>query len=208
MKIKYIFLFLFLGITTLTTAQEKEFTLEEIWTGAFRTSGMDVLHSMKNGQQYTIMNRRAGSVDKYDYKTLQKVETIVKASDLSEISSFSSYTFSDDESKLLLATAVEPVFRRSRLGIYYVYDIASKKAIKISDNKIQEPTFSPDGKKVAYVYKNNIYVKELASGAEKQITTDGVQNKIINGVYIRSNMNSNIQKQEKKMQKFHCTYTI
>ncbi|WP_298516944.1 S9 family peptidase [uncultured Kordia sp.] len=182
MKIKYVFLFLFLGLANLTSAQQKEITLEEIWTGAFITSGMDVLHSMDNGQQYTVLNRRAGSVDKYDYKTLQKVETIVKASDLSEIRSFSSYNFSDDESKLILATNVEAVFRRSTLGIYYVYDIASKKTTKISDNKIQEPTFSPDGKKVAYVYENNIYVKDLMSGAEKQITTDGVKNKIINGV--------------------------
>jgi dipeptidyl-peptidase-4 len=182
MKIKYTFLFLFLGFASLTLAQQKEITLQEIWTGAFRTSGMDVLHSMNNGQQYTVLNRRAGSVDKYDYKTLQKVETIVKASDLSEIRRFSSYEFSDDESKLILATEVEAVFRRSTLGIFYVYDIASKTVTKIADTKIQEPTFSPDGKKVAYVYKNNVYMKDLMSGNVKQITTDGVQNKIINGV--------------------------
>ncbi|MFK7750787.1 MAG: DPP IV N-terminal domain-containing protein, partial [Kordia sp.] len=182
MKIKYVFLFLFLGLANLTLAQQKEITLAEIWSGAFRTSGMDVLHSMNNGQQYTVFNRRSGSVDKYDYKTLQKVETIVKANDLSEINSFSSYSFSDDESKLMLATKVEAVFRRSTLGIFYVYDIASKKVTKISDNKIQEPTFSPNGKKVAYVYDNNVYVKDLMSGSEIQITKDGVKNEIINGV--------------------------
>ncbi|EDP98258.1 S9 family peptidase [Kordia algicida OT-1] len=182
MKLKYIFLFVFLGLVNITTAQQKEITLLEIWSGAFATSGMDVLHSMNNGQQYTVLNRRSGSVDKYDYKTLQKVETIVKASDLSEIQSFSSYSFSDDESKMILATKVERVFRRSTLGIFYVYDIASKKVTKISNNKIQEPTFSPNGKKVAYVYENNIYIKDLMSGKETQITNDGVKNKIINGV--------------------------
>jgi len=182
MKIKYIFLFFFLGIANLTLAQEKEITLEEIWSGAFRTSGMDVLHSMNNGQQYTVMNRREGSIDKYDYKTLQKVETIVKASDLPEVGRFSSYEFSDDESKLILATKVEPVFRRSRLGIYYVYDIASKQVVRIANRKIQEPTFSPDASKVAYVFENNIYVKDLTSGETTQITTDGVKNEIINGV--------------------------
>jgi dipeptidyl-peptidase-4 len=182
MKIRYTFLFLFLGFVSLTTAQQKEITLQEIWTGAFRTSGMDVLHSMNNGQQYTVFNWRETSVDKYDYKTLQKVETIVKASDIPEVGKFSSYEFSDDESKMILATKVESVFRRSTLGIFYVYDIASKKVTKISENKIQEPTFSPDGKKVAYVYENNVYVKDLMSGNTKQITTDGVKNKIINGV--------------------------
>jgi dipeptidyl-peptidase-4 len=182
MKIKYIFLFLLIGFVNLTLAQEKEITLEEIWSGAFRTSGMDVLHSMDNGQQYTVLNRQAGSVDKYDYKTLQKVETIVSASNLPEVGRFSSYSFSDDESKMILATNVESVFRRSTLGIFYVYDIASKNVTKISDHKIQEPTFSPDGTKVAYVFENNIYIKDLTSGATTQITTDGVKNKIINGV--------------------------
>lgn len=182
MKIKYIFLFLLTGFVNLTLAQEKEITLEEIWSGAFRTSGMDVLHSMDNGQQYTVLNRQAGSVDKYDYKTLQKVETIVSASNLPEVGRFSSYSFSDDESKMILATQVESVFRRSTLGIFYVYDIASKSVTKISDHKIQEPTFSPDGTKVAYVFENNIYIKDLTSGATTQITTDGVKNKIINGV--------------------------
>ena len=180
MKLKYIFLFVFLGFANLTIAQQKDITLEEIWSGAFITQGMDVLHSMNNGEQYTVLN--GSSVDKYDYKTLQKVETIVTADNLSEIESFSSYSFSDDESKLILATEVEPVFRRSSLGIYFVYDIASKKTIKISGNKIQEPTFSPNGKKVAYVYENNVYVKDLQSGTAIQITTDGVKNKIINGV--------------------------
>lgn len=182
MRLKYIFLFVFLGASIFSIAQQKEIKLQEIWDGTFRTRGMEVLHSMNNGEQYTVLNRRAGTVDKYDYETRKKVQTIVSAADLSEINSFSSYSFSNDESKLILSTNVEPVFRRSRLGIYYVYDIASKKVTKIFDKKIQEPTFSPDGKKVAFVYKNNIYVKDLMSGTSIQITKDGVQNKIINGV--------------------------
>jgi dipeptidyl-peptidase-4 len=42
-------------------------------------------------------------------------------------------------------------------------------------------TFSPDGNKVAFVRENNIYIKDLASGKENPITTDGLQNNIING---------------------------
>ncbi|MEL4306630.1 S9 family peptidase [Joostella sp. CR20] len=184
---KYSLMFLlFVGLVSLATAQNQKITLEEIWGGAFRTEGMDVLHSMKNGQQYTVLNfdrnTRTTSVDKYNYETLEKVETIVSSQNLSEIANFSSYTFSADESKLILATNVEAVFRRSRLGTYYVYDIASKKLDLIADDKIQEPTFSPDGSKVAYVLNNNIFIKNLASGETIQVTTDGEKNKIINGV--------------------------
>lgn len=163
---------------------QKTVTLEDIWGGAFRTEGMDVLRSMKNGKQYTVLNYarnpRTSTIDKYNYNTLEKVETVVASS--AEIPFFTSYEFSADESKLILATEVEPIFRRSRIGIYYVYDIAAKTIQKIAEQKIQEPELSPDGTMVAYAYDNNLYVKNLASGATQQITTDGVYGKIINGI--------------------------
>ena len=186
MKRHYTLLLLFVGLVSLTTAQNQKITLEEIWGGAFRTEGMDVLHSMKNGTQYTVLNfdrsSKSTAIDKYNYKTLEKVETIVTSSELPNINYFSSYTFSKDESKLILATDVESVFRRSKLGKYYVYTIASKDLELISENKIQEPTFSPDGSKVAFVFENNIYIKDLEKGNTVQVTTDGEKNKIINGV--------------------------
>ena len=39
---------------------------------------------------------------------------------------------------------------------------------------------SPDGRKAAYVVKNNIYAEDLASGRVTQLTCDGSEN-IING---------------------------
>lgn len=186
MRRKFTLILLFVGLFNFVTAQNQQLTLEEIWGGAFRTQTMDVLHSMRNGQQYTVLNydraTKSASVDKYDYETLEKVETIVSSANLDAIDYFSSYTFSEDESKLILATDVESIFRRSTLGIYYTYDIKSKKLDLISDNKIQEPTFSPDASKVAYVFENNIYIKDLQSGEVTQVTTDGEKNKIINGV--------------------------
>src|SRR5690606_6313975 len=186
MRRKYTLILLFIGLFNLATAQNQQLTLEEIWGGSFRTEGMDALHSMRNGQEYTILDYDAAtkrvSVDKYDYETLEKIETIVSSSDLDGINYFSSYTFSEDESKLILATEVETIFRRSRLGKYYTYNIKSKKLDLISENKIQEPTVSPDATKLAYVFENNIYIKDLNSGEVTQVTTDGEKNKIINGV--------------------------
>ncbi|AWX44002.1 Dipeptidyl-peptidase IV [Flagellimonas maritima] len=178
-----LFLFTF-GFLTITIAQKKKIALEDIWGGTFRAEYMDVLRSMKNGEQYTILNfdrsPRSSSLDKYDYKTSEKIETIVASSE--EVPFFSSYTFSADESKIILATETEAIFRRSKLGIFYVYDVASKDIVKISDQKIQEPLLSPDGSKVAYVRDNNLYVFEIAANNTKQITTDGTKGTIINGV--------------------------
>lgn len=186
MKITKFFAFIaFLSICSVN-AQTKEISLEEIWNGAFRTQGMQSLHSMKNGKQYSVLNfdrtNRTSSIDIYNYETLEKERTLVNSGDLSEIQYFTDYTFSDDESKVILTIEEVPVFRRSRLGIYYVLDTNTSKLIKISDDKIQEPTLSPDGTKVAYGYQNNLYVKDLSSGSVSQITSDGVKNKIINGI--------------------------
>lgn len=182
---KYIFLWLSVSCFLPVTAQQS-ITLDEIWKGAFRIQSMDVLHSMKNGRQYTLLNvdraTRIASIDKYDYSTLQKVETILSSSTLGEMPPFSSYEFSQDESKILLATKTERLYRHSQRGKYYVYDILAKKTTPVSENSIQEPTFSPDGSKVAYAYQNNLYIKDLASGATRQVTSDGVKNKIINGL--------------------------
>ena len=52
----------------------------------------------------------------------------------------------------------------------------------VSTNKIQEPTFSNDGNKIAYGFENNLYIKDLNSGETKQITADGKKNSIINGI--------------------------
>jgi dipeptidyl-peptidase-4 len=180
------FLLLFLTAITALTAQQKNISLEEIWGGAFRTQGLDALHSMNNGKEYAVLNydrqNKASTVDVYDYKSGEKVRTLLNSADLKGINYVISYEFSKDESKILFTTELQQIYRRSSLGTYYVYDIASKDFSLVSTNKIQEPTFSNDGSKVAYGYQNNLYVKDLKTGETKQITADGKKNSIINGI--------------------------
>lgn len=173
-------------ITTSLLAQTKDIDLKDIWNGTFRTERMDVLHSMANGQQYSVLNfdraSRSTSIDIYDYKTLKKVKTLISSSEISELKYFSDYTFSDDESKIMLATNENPIYRRSSLGNYFVYNVKTGEVISISDKKIQEPTFSPNGTKVAYGLNNNLFIKDLDSGHTTQITFDGKKNAVINGI--------------------------
>lgn len=177
-------LLLFIAITSIATAQKKDFTLEEIWNGSFRTERMNELNSM-NGDFYTLLNfnrnTRSTSVDKYSYETLEKVGTIVDSKDLNNLKYFETYAFNNNETKLILGVDIEPIYRRSTLGNFYVYDIASKSLQLIDTDKIQEPTFSPDSKKIAYAKNNNIFIKNLETNTTTQITFDGKKNNIING---------------------------
>jgi dipeptidyl-peptidase-4 len=179
--------FVCIFITTFLSAQTKVITLEDIWKdGTFRTERMDVLHSMENGQQYSVLNfdraTKSTAIDIYDYKTLKKVKTLVSSQNLEDIPYFTNYTFSKDEQKVILATNEKAIYRRSALGNYYVYNVKDETLNLISKDKIQEPTFSPDGNKVAFAKNNNLYVKDLNSGTIIQITHDGEKNKIINGI--------------------------
>ncbi len=179
------FLFSLLVVTNLS-AQNKEITLEEVWSETFRTEKMDALHTMKNGQQYSVLNfdktTRSSSIEIYDYKTLQKIKTLVSSDDFSEIDYFTGYIFSEDETKVLLATEESPIYRHSKSGNYYVYNSVVNSLELLSYDMIQEPTFSPDGTKVAYVFENNIYVKDFTINRTMQVTKDGEKNKVINGV--------------------------
>ncbi len=179
-------LLLFLCTFFPLTAQQKNITLDEIWGGAFRTEGLDVLRSLNNGKEYAVLNydkqTKASTVDVYNYKSGQKVRTLLSSSDLKGIDHIISYEFNKDESKILFSTELKQIYRRSSLGTFYVYDIKTKDFKLVSTKKIQEPTFSNDGSKIAYGFENNLYIKDLNSGETKQITTDGKKNSIINGI--------------------------
>ena len=178
---------LFLLTASILTAQKKQITLEDIWVKpTFRAQYMNALNSMSHGDYYTLLNfnqdTRSTSVDKYSYKTLEKVATLVDSKDLPNLKYFDNYTFSEDENLLVLGTDRQQIYRHSFLGKFYVYNITTKQLDLVSKNLIQEPTLSPDGKKIAYVYKNNLYIKDLATNVTSQITTDGKKNSIINGI--------------------------
>ncbi|MBU3012760.1 S9 family peptidase [Polaribacter vadi] len=191
MKKSIILVTIFTLITSLNYSQQeskntsgtKKITLEEIWDGTFSAKRMNSLNSM-NGDFYSLLNRdkdRNTSVDKYSYATLEKVETIVNSKDLPEINGFQSYSFNNDETKIILGTNFKKIYRHSYTGTYYAYDVASKKATLIGED-IQEPIFSPDNKKVAYAKNNDLFIKDFSENKIIQVTKDGKKNSIINGI--------------------------
>jgi dipeptidyl-peptidase-4 len=178
LKITALFLFLFLSV-----AAQKKVTVEEIYTGAFKAKGMDDLQSMHNTNQYTVLNsgQNSQTIDLYDFATLKKVSTLINTKDLSGFSGIDSYTFNGDEKMMLLASNSNQIFRHSFTADYYLYNIETKQLDKLFE-QVLEPTFSPDGKKIAFAKDNNLFVYDIASKATAQVTFDGKKNAIINGI--------------------------
>ncbi|WP_291285836.1 S9 family peptidase [Flavobacterium sp.] len=181
-KITVIFLFL-----VATVFGQQKITVENIYTGAFRAKGMDELQSLKNTEQYTVLNvdqaSRSMQIDLYDFATLKKVANLIDTKNHPALAEgIDSYTFDASEKKILIACNTKQIFRHSFTADYFLYDINTKSLTKLFDFQIQEPTFSPDGTKIAYAKENNLYVYDLASKKTTAVTTDGKKNAIINGI--------------------------
>lgn len=172
-------------------AQHKsKITLEDIWAkGTFAAKSVHGVNWMKDGRYYTsqVPGGQQINIVRFDVSSGKAVNTVVEGStlvpeDQSQPIAFDGYAFNADETKILFSTQTEPIYRRSSKANYFVYDMATKKLQPLSSGGKQSyASFSPDAKRVAFVRDNNLFFVELSNMQEKQITTDGKWNHIING---------------------------
>lgn len=163
----------------------RSFSLEDLMKSRlFRPNGINEIRSMNDGLNYTTLSEDGSYIVKYAYKTGDSLSKIFDINEFrsEEIKGIYDYEFAEDESAILIQTSYEPIYRRSFTAEYYIYSIKDKTFKPLSINgKQQLATFSPDAKKVAFVRENNLFIVDLESGKETQITTDGKFNEIING---------------------------
>lgn len=163
---------------------QNEITVEEIWSnGTFSTKSVPGFRFMNDGLHYT---KQVGqTITKNNFVTGEEVSVIFDASaiDAPDFNgSFQSYQFSENEQRILLKSDIESIYRRSTKANFYAYDLSTKSLNTIhSAGKILHASFSPDGMKVAFVFENDLYVKDLKSDKTTRITNDGKWNEIING---------------------------
>lgn len=165
---------------------QKLISFDDVITkGTFRAKSVAGLRSMNDGVHYSTMEDHGKIIAKYSYKSGQRVSTIFDFNSLGvdSIKGFSSYSFSSDESKILLMTDVESIYRHSFTANYYIYNFVTKEFTALSEGgKQQVATFSPDGTRVAFVRDNNLYVRSLLFDTETRATDDGKFNSILNGI--------------------------
>ncbi|AZB26394.1 S9 family peptidase [Chryseobacterium bernardetii] len=97
-----------------------------------------------------------------------------------------SFQVSPDSKSLLLFTNTRKVWRDNTRGDYWIFDKNTKKLTQLGKNlpesSLMFAKFSPDGKKVAYVSKHNIYIEDLSNNHLAKITDDGTD-RMINGTF-------------------------
>lgn len=171
--------------------QTEQISLEDIWkTYSFSAKTVSGIRSMNDGVHYTslVSTNNGKAIVKFQYKSGKAVDTLFISGRFNTSGQgplkVADYEFNVDESKLLIATDQESIYRRSSKSNYYAYDIPTKNLLAITDfkkGKQQLATFSPKENKVAFVRDNNIVVSDLETKTETEITTDGEWGSIING---------------------------
>ncbi len=165
---------------------QENIALEDLWLRyAYFPSAPEEFRWMNDDHYYSLLESNA--IIRYDIEKEAPVDTIVNLNRLAlpegiEADNVGEYHFSPNEKLVLIQANTQRIYRRSHREVCMVYDRASRKLQLIHEGKrISNATFSPDETKLAYVFENNLYYHDLATGRTLPITSDGVINSIING---------------------------
>ena len=186
---KKIFLLILTAISI--TAFSQTLTLENVFKdGTLRSEGVSGFQPMPSSDCYTVTTKN--TIDKHNFATGEFIATLLSnemlnslSDDSLAISKIYFYSFSKNENKMLLATEVEYIYRRTSKAFYYMFDIKANTIIPVSNQtkgKISFATFSDNGEKIAFVRNLNLFYYDVKTEKEVQVTFDGKENHILNGL--------------------------
>lgn len=148
---------------------------------------------LDNGARYTLVESAPAEgydIVAYDTVTGGSRTILVSSSSLTpkgakEPLTLEAYSWSPDNTQLLIFTNSKQVWRRNTRGDYWVFDLDAHTLTKLGapaspPSSLMFAKFSPDGRSVAYVRSNNLYVEDLATHTVRALTSDGSDD-IING---------------------------
>ncbi len=164
---------------------QQAITLEQIWqTYDYYGESFNGFTFLKDGRSYTRLERN--EIVAYDLESGVRREVLLRGDALEKANGWAgeidSYTFSEDETKILLSTDTRSIYRHSTEAFYFVYDRQSKKLTPVyAAARHRLASLNKAGDKVAFVLDNNLYYHDLKLGKIVQITQDGETNAIING---------------------------
>ena len=159
--------------------------LKEIVSGVYSPRGVKPVVSSADGMHYYQMNDRGNAVIKFEYATGNAVDTLFSTEKARQCTfdTFQGFLVSPDEFRVIVYKDREQIYRHSFKANYYYHDVRRNFVRKLTQNNSKQmiPTFSPDGKMLAYVIDNDIWLTKFDFDTELQVTKDGKFNKIING---------------------------
>lgn len=165
-------------------------SLEDIWiNNTFSMANFEDFKWSKSGKTYFKIknNPKTNKLELAEFDVISdkklKIKCLISELKINNKSlEIDDFVFSEDESKIIIQTETENIYRRSTKSIFYVFDCQNQKLTALIDSqKVTQISFSADGKKIAFTKENNLFIKNLETNIITQITKDGKKNEIING---------------------------
>lgn len=140
-----------------------------------------------DGNGYFMLSPDGKTIDRYDVKSGDKIETIFDAERTREttVDHIEGFEVCANGRYILVYRDSEPIYRRSFTASYYVYEVRTRLMQPLSANfsRQRAPLMTDDGRMVAFVAEdNNIYIKKVDYNSQVAVTNDGEINKVLNGV--------------------------
>ncbi len=135
------------------------------------------IRSMADGEHYTVLEE--GDLRRYSYRTGGSGESLLPtaARELPIVD----YSFSADERKILIASGAKTIYRHSYTTSYYLVSEEVLYPVLTEAEAPRDARFTPDGERIIYSDRNDLYAYEIASKKTLRLTDDGAWNSVING---------------------------
>lgn len=170
--------------------QKKKFTLEDMYSiSSIYGRSLSGVKWIEGGEKFSFLksepNSRRPSIFVHDVNTGDEQLLVsaneLKLSDDAEPIIIRNYEWSPDERYILFTGTLRARSIKSG-GTFYLYDINTKKLSVLAESELEQlnASFSPDGRKLAFVRSNNLFVTDIETKKEKQLTFDG-SDVILNG---------------------------
>lgn len=181
----FVIVLLTVGLVAPLHAQKKAVTLQDVFMNQkFFPPRLPGLAWLADGQHYSILKTDGGTRGIWKVNAASGEESLlIDGAKLTfreggEPLKFQSYEWSDNQGFIVFTLDERSIWRRSTIGTYAVYDVAKQKLHALPDHPggVMNVKVSPDGRHVGYVFEDNIYIMNLETGQESQLTHDARAN--------------------------------
>ena len=176
------------SVSLVPRAAAAQLTVHDIWGSDRYASHLESVRWSTDDAAYTQLVRDGATTDLMRVDAATGVSTVlIDGAALippgrTDPIRIERYEFSPDGRRVLIFTNSVRVWRQNTKGEYFVWDLDAHRIQPVSQRPGYQmfAKFSPDSRLVGFVRDHNLFVADLETGEERQITADGSED-IING---------------------------
>ena len=135
------------------------------------------IRSMNDGEHYTRL--KGNDIRRYAYAEAGAGESLLPTP--TPNLTISDYELSPDERSILIASGRQPIYRHSYTTSYTLLRDGRLTPILREAEAPRDASFSPDGRRIIYSDRNDLYAYDLETRQTHRLTDDGRWNEVING---------------------------